>query len=57
MDKDKLLKLVGIKYGELNVKDGRQFFEKQGVRSNQIKALIEVIAPLIDDGDEKIRKL
>lgn len=59
MNKNDLLIMVSDKYMELNIKDGR--YTKDNVKymapellempSNQIKALIEVIAPLI--GKEK----
>lgn len=56
MDALSLKKLVDKKYIELNIKEGRykkediayKAPEQLEVISNQIKALIEVIAPLID---------
>ena len=60
MDKEKLLGLVSTEYHRLNIRDGRYRLddivykapEQLMIGSNQIRALINVIAPLLPEKEE-----
>ena len=60
MNTDKLEALVKAKYIDLNIEDGRYTLEdiaykapeQLGLYSNQVRALLQVIAPLLSEVDE-----
>jgi len=60
MNADKLEALVKARYINLNIKDGRYTLddiaykapEQLGLYSNQVRALLQIIAPLLPEVDE-----